>query len=171
MLKMLELRYANSRKGMNRVTLTVWFWTWGRLLMVVIWSRDSQQTIEMVRKAWEGLKPGNWFTTFVEFLQVCFLFFTPLISLFLICTCSLCTLEGIRVANLYQIPLNYDYWFMIWSFVQIFPNQEKHNLLCPFEPCTIWFHLHLYNRPKHAQNLKLWLVFDIFMILFWFYLI
>ena len=58
---------------------------------------------------------------------------------------------------------------MIWFLVQIFLNWENPIFLCPNEACTIWFSFQLYNRPKHAQNLKPWLVFDIFMILFWFF--
>ena len=171
MLNMPELLNSISRKHGYRATLTVCFRARECLLMVAIWSRDIQQAIEMVGRAWEGLKPGNWFTTFVEFLQVCFLFLTPLIPLFLIWTCSLCTQEWIRVANWFQIFSNYDHWFMIWSLCKSFQIKQNAILLCPDEPCTIWFHLQLYNRPKHAQNLKIWLVFDIFMILFWFYLI
>ena len=103
MLNMPELWYLNSRKKMNRVTLTVWFWTCESLLMVATRSRDIQQTIGMVRIAWEGLKPGNWFTTFLEFFETGFLFCTPPTSLFLVCTCSLCIQECIRVTTLYQI--------------------------------------------------------------------
>ena len=171
MLKMPEWSYSISKKYGNRVTLTVRFWVWGSLLMIESWSLDVQQAIGMTRMLWIGLKRGNQFATFLEFFETCFLFYTPPISFFLICKCSLCTLEWIRVANLFQIFSIYDHLFMIWSFVQIFPNQAKWNLLYPYVPCTIWSHFQLCNKPKHAQNLKIWLVFDIFIILFWFNLI
>ena len=171
MLNVPELTYLISRKYGSRVKLTACFKAWGSLLMVAMWSRDIQQAIGMLRMAWDSLNPKNWFTTFLEFLQLCFLFCTPLASLFLVCNCPLCIQEWIRVTILYQISLNYNYWFMIWSLWKIFPNQANSIFLCPFEPCTIWCCFQLCNDPKHAHNLNIWLAFDIFTILYWFYLI
>ena len=168
-LNMLELMYSNSRKYANRVTLTGRFKAWGRLLAIETRSWGFQQLIGMIRMAWDSLNLGNQFAIFLEFLQLCFLFYTPPTSFFLVCNCPLCIQEWIRVAICFKSsPI------MIidsWSLCKSFQIKQNAIFLYPYDPCTIWSHFQLYNRPKHAQNLKLWLVFDIFMILFWFYLI
>ena len=51
MLKMPELRYSNSRKEINRVTLTGRFKEWGSLLAIETRSWDAQQMIGMLRMA------------------------------------------------------------------------------------------------------------------------
>ena len=135
-----ELTYLKSRKYGNRVTLTVWFWTWESLSMVAIRSRDIQQRIGMVRMAWEGLKPGNWFATFLQFLKLVLSLFTPPTSRFLICLCSLCIQECIRVTIGFKSSpiMNIDSWFdPCTKSIQI---QQNAIFLYPYEPCTIFSH-------------------------------
>ena len=155
MLTMPELWYSNSRKYGNRVKLTAWFWVWGSLLLVETRSWDAQQTIGMLRMAWDSLNPGNWFTTFLEILQFCFLFCTPPTPFFLVCNCSLCIQEWIRVAICFQSSpiMNIDSWFD--PCTKSFQIKQFQSFSVHFAPCTIWSHVQLYNRPNHAQNLKI----------------
>ena len=113
MLTMPELSNLISRKCENCGVLTVQFWMLGSLLMVETRSWDVQQTFGMLRMAWDSMDPENQFAPFLSFFAICSLFYTPPIFLFMVCQCSLCTLERIRVANLYQISpiMIIDSWF------------------------------------------------------------
>ena len=154
MLKMPELGYLNSRKVINRMNLTACFKARGSLLTIESWSWGVQRLIGMTRVLWIDLKCGNEFATLLQFFATCSPSCTPPTSLFLVCKCSLCILECIRVTILYQISSNYEYWFMIWSLCKIFLNQANPIFLCPYEPCTIWSGLQLCIGPSHAQNLE-----------------
>ena len=150
MLKMAELMDSKSRKVRNCVVLTVCFRARECLLMVETRSWDVQQTFGMARRLWIGLEHGNQFATFLDFFETCFVFYTPLIPLFFIWNCTLCTLEVIKLQICFKyFPIKIiDSWFDHGT--KSFQIKPKCNLLCPCETCTIWFHLQLYNRPKHA---------------------
>ena len=102
MLLMPESWYWILRKQGYCEVLTVCFWERKHLLMIGIESLDVQQANGMLRRAWRSLEIGIWFTTFVEFLQVCFQFLTPLIPLLLVCQCSICTQEWIRLQTCFK---------------------------------------------------------------------
>ena len=50
----------------------------------------------------------------------------------------------------------FDHWLTLAS--NLSKTRKIQFFFCPNKPSTIWFSSQLYKSPKHAQNLKSWLV-------------